>query len=99
MSDSIVDDVINRIDTKLDEIEVLLEDLPLIREDKSKLVDALYDYYCDLEIAVDRYHEEWEFDQEVISSTLKKDIQEHVEKYSCVPRLEGDDDNALMEEL
>jgi hypothetical protein len=58
MSDSIVDNVINRIDNKLDEIEVLLDQLPLLREDKSKLIESLYDYYCDLEIAVDRYYEE-----------------------------------------
>jgi len=60
MSDSIVDNVINRIDNNLDEIEVLLDQLPLLREDKSKLIELLYDYYCDLEIAVDRYHEEWQ---------------------------------------
>jgi ribosome assembly protein YihI (activator of Der GTPase) len=60
MSDSIVDDVINRIDNKLDEIEVLIDQMPLLKDDKSKLIELLYDYYCDLEIAVDRYHEEWQ---------------------------------------
>ena len=63
MSDSIVDNVINRIDNNLDEIEVLLDQLPLLREDKSKLIELLYDYYCDLEIAVDRYHEEWQIER------------------------------------
>ena len=99
MSDTIQYEAFDKIDNKLDEIEVLLEDLPLIREDKENLIDSLYDLYCDLEKAIDRYHEEWEFDQETISSSLRKDIQEHVEKYSSVPRLEGDGDNALMEEL
>jgi ribosome assembly protein YihI (activator of Der GTPase) len=60
MSDSIVHDLITRIDNKLDEIEVLVDQMPLLKDDKSKLIELLYDYYCDLEIAVDRYHEEWE---------------------------------------
>lgn len=60
MSDSIVHDLITRIDNKLDEIEVLIDQMPLLKDDKSKLIESLYDYYCDLEIAVDRYHEEWE---------------------------------------
>jgi ribosome assembly protein YihI (activator of Der GTPase) len=60
MSDSIVHDLITRIDNKLDEIEVLIDQMPLLKDDKSKLIELLYDYYCDLEIAVDRYHEEWE---------------------------------------
>ena len=60
MSDSIVHDLITRIDNKLDEIEVLINQMPLLKDDKSKLIESLYDYYCDLEIAVDRYHEEWQ---------------------------------------
>ena len=84
MSDKIQYEAFDKIDNKLDEIEVLLEDLPLIREDKENLIDSLYDLYCDLEKAIDRYHEEWEFDQEVISSTLKKDIKDHIERYSSV---------------
>jgi len=60
MSDSIVHDLITRIDNKLDEIEVLIDQMPLLKDDKSKLIELLYDYYCDLEIAVDRYHEEWQ---------------------------------------
>ena len=60
MSDSIVHDLITRIDNKLDEIEVLIDQMPLLKDDKSKLIESLYDYYCDLEIAVDRYHEEWQ---------------------------------------
>jgi hypothetical protein len=60
MSDSIVHDLITRIDNKLDEIEVLVDQMPLLKDDKSKLIESLYDYYCDLEIAVDRYHEEWQ---------------------------------------
>ena len=60
MSDSIVDDVITRIDSKLDEIEVLIDEAPLLKRDKNKLIESLYDYYCDLEEAIDRYHEEWQ---------------------------------------
>ena len=60
MSDSIVHDLITRIDNKLDEIEVLIDQMPLLKNDKSKLIESLYDYYCDLEIAADRYHEEWQ---------------------------------------
>jgi ribosome assembly protein YihI (activator of Der GTPase) len=60
MSDSIVDNVIARIDNKLDEIEVLIDQLPLLRDDKSKLIDSIYDFYSDLETAIDRYHEEWQ---------------------------------------
>jgi len=51
---------IERIDNKLDEIEVLIDEAPLLKRDKNKLIELLYDYYCDLEIAVDRYHEEWQ---------------------------------------
>jgi len=54
-----VDKAVARIDNKLDEIEVLLDQAPLLKDDKSKLIELLYDFYCDLEIAVDRYHEEW----------------------------------------
>ena len=59
MSDSIVHDLITRIDNKLDEIEVLVDQMPLLKEDKRKLIDSIYDFYSDLEIAADRYHEEW----------------------------------------
>ena len=51
---------IERIDNKLDEIEVLIDEAPLLKRDKNKLIELLYDFYCDLEIAVDRYHEEWQ---------------------------------------
>jgi len=54
-----VDEAVARIDNKLDESEVLLDQAPLLKDDKSKLIELLYDFYCDLEIAVDRYHEEW----------------------------------------
>jgi len=60
MSDSIVHDLITRIDNKLDEIEVLIDQTPLLKDDKNKLIESLYDYYCDLEEAIDRYHEEWQ---------------------------------------
>ena len=60
MSDKIQYAAIERIDNKLDEIEVLIDEAPLLKDDKNKLVELLYDFYCDLEIAVDRYHEEWE---------------------------------------
>ena len=60
MLDSIVHNLITRIDNKLDEIEVLIDQMPLLKEDKSKLIDSLYDFYSDLEIAADRYHEEWQ---------------------------------------
>ena len=84
MSDKIQYAAIDRIDDKLDQIEELLDQLSLIREDKENLIDSIYQFYCDLEKAVDRYHEEWEFDQEVISSSLKREIEEHVERYSGV---------------
>ena len=60
MSDSIVHDLITRIDNKLDEIEVLVDQMPLLKEDKRKHIDSIYDFYSDLEIAADRYHEEWQ---------------------------------------
>lgn len=60
MSDKVKYAVIEQIDNKLDEIEVLLDQAPLLKDDKSKLIELLYDYYCDLEMAVDRYHEEWQ---------------------------------------
>ena len=60
MSDKIRYAAIEQIDNKLDEIEVLIDQMPLLKDDKSKLIELLYDYYYDLEIAVDRYHEEWE---------------------------------------
>ena len=95
MSDKIQYEAFDKIDNKLDEIEVLFEDLPLIREDKENLIDSLYELYCDLEKAIDRYHEEWEFDQETISPSLKKESM-----FSALfPNLNKDDDNALMEEL
>ena len=95
MSDTIQYEAFDKIDNKLDEIEVLLEDLPLIREDKENLIDSLYDLYCDIEKAIDRYHEEWEFDQETITPPSKKESM-----FSALfPNLNKDDDNALMEEL
>jgi len=60
MSDKIRYAAIEQIDNKLDEIEVLIDQMPLLKDDKSKLIESLYDYYCDLEMAVDRYHEEWQ---------------------------------------
>jgi hypothetical protein len=55
-----VDKAFARIDNKLDEIEVLLDQVPLLKEDKKELVDSIYEFYCDLEKAIDRYHEEWQ---------------------------------------
>jgi len=60
MSDKIRYAAIEQIDNKLDEIEVLIDETPLLKRDKNKLIELLYDYYCDLEMAVDRYHEEWQ---------------------------------------
>ena len=95
MSDKIQYEAFDKIDNKLDEIEVLLEDLPLIREDKENLIDSLYELYSDLEKAIDRYHEEREFDQETISPPGKKESM-----FSALfPNLAKDDDNVLMEEL
>ena len=54
-----VDKAFARIDNKLDELEVLLDQVPLLRDDKKELVDSIYEFYCDLEKAIDRYHEEW----------------------------------------
>ena len=109
MSDKIVDTLIDQIDTHLDCIEELLDSLKLIRSDHKELVDSIYEFYLDLEKAVDRVadlrkdeNELQEKDDritEALSPSLKREIQEHVEKYSSVPFLEGDDDNALMEEL
>lgn len=60
MSDKIQYAAIEKIDNKLDEIEVLLDQAPLLKDDNNKLVELLYDFYHDLEIAVDRYHEDWQ---------------------------------------
>jgi hypothetical protein len=60
MLDKVKYAVIEQIDNKLDEIEVLIDEAPLLKRDKNKLIELLYDYYCDLETAVDRYHEEWQ---------------------------------------
>ena len=84
MSDKIQYAAIDKIDDKLDQIEELLDQAPLLQDDKNKLINSIYQFYCDLEKAVDRYHEEWEFDQETISSSLKKDIEDHIERYSSV---------------
>lgn len=84
MSDKIQYAAIDKIDNKLDEIEELLDQAPLLQDDKNELINSIYEFYCDLEKAVDRYHEEWEFDQETISSSLKKDIEDHIERYSSV---------------
>lgn len=59
MLDKVKYAAIDRIDNKLDEIEVLIDQAPLLKDDKSKLIELLYDFYSDLETAVDRYHEEW----------------------------------------
>ena len=60
MSDKIQYAVIEQIDNKLDEIEVLLYQAPLLQDDKNELINSIYEFYCDLEKAVDRYHEEWQ---------------------------------------
>ena len=70
MSDKIQYAAIDKIDNKLDEIEVLLDQAPLLQDDKNELINSIYEFYCDLEKAVDRYHEEWEFDQETITKEL-----------------------------
>ena len=54
-----VDKAFARIDNKLDELEVLLDQVPLLKEDKKRFIDSIYDFYSDLELAIDRYHEEW----------------------------------------
>ena len=79
MSDKIQYAAIDEIDNKLDEIEELLDQLSLIREDKNELINSIYEFYCDLENAVDRYNRGVGFDQETISSSLKREIEEHVE--------------------
>lgn len=109
MSDKIVDAIIDQIDNHLDCIEELLDGLKLVRSDHKELVDSIYEFYLDLEKAVDRVADlrmdEKELREkdaritEALSPSLKREIQEHVERYSSVPFLEGDDDNALMEEL
>jgi len=60
MSDKIQYAAIEKIDNKLDEIEVLLDQAPLLQDDKNELINSIYEFYCDLEKAVDRYHEEWQ---------------------------------------
>ena len=60
MSDKIQYATIEKIDNKLDEIEVLLDQAPLLKDDKNELINSIYEFYCDLEKAVDRYHEEWQ---------------------------------------
>ena len=63
MLDKVKCAAIDRIDNKLDEIEVLLDQAPLLKDDKSKLIELLYVFYSDLETAVDRYHEEWQTEE------------------------------------
>ena len=113
MSDKIVDAIIDQIDNHLDCIEYLLDDLKLVRADHKELVNSIYEFYIDLEKAVDRVadlrKDEKELREkdaritEALSPSLKKDIQEHVKKESMFsalfPNLDKDDDNALMEEL
>ena len=109
MSDKIVDTIIDQIDTHLDCIEELLDSLKLVRSDHKELVDSIYEFYLDLEKAVDRVADlrmdEKELREkdaritEALSPSLKKEIHGLVERYSSVPFLEGDDDNALMEEM
>ena len=79
MSDKIQYAAIDEIDNKLDEIEELLDQLSLIREDKNELINSIYEFYSDLENAVNRYNRGVGFDQETISSSLKREIEEHVE--------------------
>ena len=103
MSDKIVDTIIDRIDTHLDCIEELLDGLKLVRADHKELVDSIYEFYNDLEKAVDRVADlrmgEKELREkdaritEVLSPSLMKSLEEHAMSY------EGDGDNALMEEL
>ena len=103
MSDKIVDNIIDRIDTYLDRIEELLDSLSLIRSDHKELVDSIYEFYLDLEKAVDRVADlrmdEMELRDkdarisEALSPSLIKSLEEHAMSY------EGDGDNALMEEL
>ena len=70
MSDKIQYAAIDEIDNKLDEIEELLDQLSLIREDKNELINSIYEFYCDLENAVDRYNRGVGFDQEKITKEL-----------------------------
>lgn len=94
MSDKIVDNIINRIDNHLDCIEVLLDDLSLIRSDHKELVDSIYEFYLDLEKAVDRVADlrmdEKELRDkdaritEALSPSLKREIQDHAESFEGV---------------
>ena len=94
MSDKIVDNIIDRIDTYLDRIEELLDDLHLIRSDHKELVDSIYEFYLELEKAVDRvaelrYNEKELRDKdarisEALSPSLKREIQEHAESFEGV---------------
>ena len=103
MSDKIVDTIIDQIDTHLDCIEELLDSLSLVRSDHKELVDSIYEFYLDLEKAVDRVadlrKDENELQEkdaritEALSPSLMKSLEEHAMSY------EGDGDNALMEEL
>ena len=103
MSDKIVDTIIDQIDTHLDCIEELLDSLSLVRSDHKELVDSIYEFYLDLEKAVDRVadlrKDENELQEkdaritEALSPSLINSLEEHAMSY------EGDGDNALMEEL
>lgn len=64
MSDKIQYAAIDEIDNKLDEIKELLDQLSLIREDKNELNNSIYEFYCDLENAVNQYNRGVGFDQE-----------------------------------
>ena len=103
MSDKIVDAIIDQIDNHLDCIEELLDGLKLVRADHKELVDSIYEFYLDLEKAVDRVadlrKDEMELREkdaritETLSPSLMKSLEEHAMSY------EGDGDNALMEEM
>ena len=58
MSDKILTDVVDSIDTKLDELEVLVDNLPVHKGDKEDLITRIYSFYNAVEEAVDSYVED-----------------------------------------
>ena len=53
------DDVLEQIDTKLDELEVLIRSLPLNPAVKDKLADKVYEMWTDIEDCMDLSPTDW----------------------------------------
>ena len=55
-----IDDTLEAIDNKLDELEVLVSELPLNAKVKANLVNQIYAFYEEVEGAIDLTPTDWE---------------------------------------